>query len=128
MTSVMIVDDEEYLHDLYREILELKDHKVIATALNGEEAVMKYRELKDRPDLILMDHRMPVKDGLEALKDILAFDPEAQVVFLTADYSVGKQAILNGAADFISKPFQMSVLHEVVDKVAKGLKGGGKGA
>ena len=65
MLSIMIVDDEEMLHDLYGKLLELKGYQVVASAFNGVEAVNKFRDMEERPDLVLMDHRMPVKNGLE---------------------------------------------------------------
>ena len=118
MLSIMVVDDEEFLHELYGKLLELKGYRVVAFALNGEEAVSRFKELEDRPDLVLMDHRMPVKNGLEAMREILEIDGTAQVVFLTADSSVAEQAMEMGAADVILKPFRMDVLHKTVDDVA----------
>ncbi len=118
MLSIMIVDDEKFLHELYSRILGLKGYHVVASAHNGEEAVELYSGMAERPDLILMDHRMPVKNGLEAMREILAIDPDVQVVFLTADSSVGEEAIELGAADIILKPFRMDVLHKTVADVA----------
>ncbi len=118
MLSIMVVDDEEFLHELYIKLLDLKGYRVVASALNGEEAVSKFRGMDDRPDLVLMDHRMPVKNGLDAMREILEIDPDAQVVFLTADASVAEQAMELGAADIILKPFRMDLLHKTVDDIA----------
>jgi two-component system chemotaxis response regulator CheY len=117
MVSIMIVDDEEFLHELYRKLLQLKGYPVVTSAHNGKDAVNMYRDLEERPDLVLMDHRMPVKNGLDAMREILEIDPDAQVVFLTADASVAEQAIEAGAADVILKPFRMDVLHKTVEDV-----------
>ncbi len=122
MLSIMIVDDEEFLHELYGKILELKGYKVVASARNGDEAVEVYAGMSPRPDLVLMDHRMPIKNGLEAMRDILAIDPDALVVFLTADSSVGEEAMEAGATDILLKPFRMDVLHKTVEDVAHRLK------
>ena len=118
MLSIMIVDDEKFLHELYSRILGLKGYRVVASAHNGEEAVELYTGMAQRPDLILMDHRMPIKNGLDAMREILAIDPDAQVVFLTADSSVGEEAIELGAADIILKPFRMDVLHKTVEDIS----------
>lgn len=118
MLSIMIVDDEEMLHDLYGKLLELKGYQVVASAFNGVEAVNKFRDMEERPDLVLMDHRMPVKNGLEAMREILEIDLDAQVVFLTADAAVAEHAIAAGAADVLLKPFRMDVLHKTVADVA----------
>jgi len=119
MLSIMIVDDEEFLHELYGRILELKGYRVVASARNGEEAVEAFKDLSPKPDLVLMDHRMPIKNGLDAMREILAIDPDAQVVFLTADSSVGEEALKAGATDIILKPFRMDVLHKTVGDVAR---------
>jgi two-component system chemotaxis response regulator CheY len=118
MLSVMIVDDEEMLHELYGKLLELKGYRVVASAYNGEEAVEMYRHSEERPDLVLMDHRMPVKSGLDAMAEILEIDGTAQIVFLTADAMVAEQAIASGAADVLLKPFRLDVLHKTVADVA----------
>ncbi len=117
MPSIMIVDDEEVLHVLYGKLLEHKGHRVVASAYNGEEAVNVYKALDPRPDLVLMDHRMPVRNGLEALEDILTMDVNAKIVFLTADASVAEQALEMGASDVLLKPFRMDVLHRTVENV-----------
>ena len=122
MLSIMIVDDEEFLHELYGKILELKGYRVVASARNGEEAVEVFEGMSPRPDLVLMDHRMPTKNGLEAMREILVIDPDALVVFLTADSSVGEEALEAGATDIILKPFRMDVLHKTVEDVAQRLK------
>ncbi len=119
MLSIMIVDDEEMLHELYGKLLELKGSRVVASAFNGEEAVEMYRGMETRPDLVLMDHRMPVMSGIEAMREILEMDPDAQVVFLTADATVAEHAMAMGAADVLLKPFRMDVLHNAVEAVTE---------
>jgi len=123
MLGIMIVEDEEFLQELYREVLTLRGFEILATAANGEQAVSKFRDSSPRPQLVLMDHRMPGKNGIEAMREILAIDPGVQVVFLTADYSVAKQAMAEGAAGYISKPFQMEALLNAVDHVDARLQG-----
>lgn len=116
LLAVMVVDDEEMLHDLYSKLLHIKGHRVVATARNGEEAVEVYQGLDPRPDLVLMDHRMPVMSGLEAMSRILAIDGGARIVFLTADASVAEEALSLGAVDVLLKPFRMDVLHSTLDR------------
>ena len=117
MLSIMIVDDEEMLHDLYGRLLELKGYHVMASAYNGEEAVEMYRAMERRPDLVLMDHRMPVKNGLDAMRELVEMDDGAQVIFLTADAAVAESALAEGAADVLLKPFRMDVLHKTLEDV-----------
>ncbi len=117
MTTVMIVEDEEFLQDLYAEVLTRKGHEVVATALDGEAAVESYRRMPRKPGLVLMDHRMPVKDGMAAMREILSLDPSARILFLTADFSIAKAALLGGAMGYIAKPFGMDALIDAVDRV-----------
>ncbi len=123
MLSVMIVDDEEMLHQLYGKLLELRGYRVVASAFNGDEAVEAYASSEPRPDLVLMDHRMPIKSGLEAMRDILDMDGSARIIFLTADAAVAEEAMAAGATDVLLKPFRMDVLHRAVEDVAARLRG-----
>ena len=111
--DVLIVDDSDFMRDLLREILE-EDHDVVGEAENGVEAVELYQE--SRPDLVMMDITMPIRNGIEATDEITAGDPAAKVIMCT---SVGqeekmKSAIKAGASGYIKKPFQKpSVLDEI---------------
>jgi two-component system chemotaxis response regulator CheY len=80
--------------------------QVVAEACNGAEAVSLYQQY--RPDLVTMDLVMPVMGGLEALRQIRAVDPQAQVVVVTAlDQKQSlMDSIRDGAIDFIVKPFE----------------------
>ncbi len=117
MLGVMIVEDEVFLQELYTEVLVQHGERVLATAADGETAVRRFRGTDPRPDLVLMDQRMPGKDGLEAMRELLAIDPGVQVVFLTADNTVAKAAMEGGAAGYISKPFKMEAMLAAVDLV-----------
>ena len=103
--SILIADDAEFMRAILGEIIEDMEWTVAGEASDGKEAIAQYRKL--RPDLVLLDITMPNLDGTEALKAILAEDPQAQVVMITA---LGqKDQVLNaikaGARDFIIKPF-----------------------
>lgn len=88
-------------------------------AVNGIEAVNMYKD--NNPDLVFMDIVMPEKTGVEALKDILAYNKKAKVVMAS---SVGTQnhlkvAIETGAYDFLQKPIDFDNVTKIVTKVAK---------
>lgn len=119
MLSIMIVDDEEVLHVLYGKLLDHKGHTVVASAYNGDEAAGIYQGLEPSPDLVLMDHRMPIKNGLEAMEEILSIDSGARIVFLTADAGVAERAMELGAADVLLKPFRMDMLLRTVEDAAQ---------
>lgn len=103
--AVLIVDDAEFTRAMLREIVQELGWTVVAEAGDGPDAVALHARLN--PDLVLLDITMPTMDGNEALAAILARDPQAQVVMITA---LGQKeqvltAIKLGARDFIIKPF-----------------------
>ena len=96
--------------------MKLEGHEIVDKAFNGEEALEIYRNFQNTPDIILMDHRMPLKDGLEATKEILAINPHCKIVFVSADYSVRDRALEIGAIDFLEKPIDFATLNRIIEK------------
>lgn len=117
MARIFVVDDELYIQSLFSDILERAGHEVIDRAFNGEEAVLKYGMLSPPPDLTLMDHRMPMKNGMDAAREILQMDPAAAVLVISADHSVGEMAKGSGVAGFMEKPFDMVALLKTIDRI-----------
>ena len=118
-TRVVIVDGHTLFRRGVRNILELEnDIEVVGEAGNGQEAVQRYAEL--RPDVMTLDITMPEKDGISALKEIIASDPGAKVVMCSALGQESKvlESIKLGARDFVVKPFQPD---RVLDAVSKAL-------
>jgi len=118
MTSVLIVDDELFIVELYRDILQLRGYKVVGTAFDGEEALRKYGNILEKPDVIIMDHRMPIMNGVEATKKIMRMNPKQKVIFVSADVLVEKEARDAGAIEFLPKPFRMDDLIEKMQKIS----------
>ncbi len=115
--NILIVDDAAFMRMMIKDILSKNGYTVAGEAENGVKAIEKYNELK--PDLVLMDITMPDKDGIQALKDIKAADPNAKIIMCSA---MGQQAMViesiqSGAKDFIVKPFQADRVLEAVKKV-----------
>ncbi len=117
MARIFLVDDEIYIQTLYRDILERAGHEVVDTAYNGQEAVQRYELLRPKPDVVLMDHRMPIKNGMEATREILQLDPEATILFVSADQTVKDKVGGIGAAGFLAKPFDIVVLLETIERL-----------
>ncbi len=105
MKSVMIVDDSRTSRRVLKDIIEKAGYKIAGEAINGKEAVELYDRLM--PDIVTMDITMPELDGLEALKQIKKNHPEAVVVMVTAAGQKDKmmEAVKEGAAEFVAKPF-----------------------
>ncbi|WP_407371280.1 response regulator [Carnobacterium sp.] len=116
--NVMIVDDAAFMRMKLKDILEKNGYKVVAEAQNGVEAVEKYKA--EKPDLVTMDITMPEMDGVDALKEIKAFDPAARVVMCSAMGQQGMvmDAIRSGAVDFIVKPFDSDRVIKALDKAS----------
>lgn len=117
MATVLVVDDAAFMRMMLKDILTKGGYDVVGEAADGNEAVAKYNELK--PDLVTLDITMPNKDGLQALKEIRANDPNATCIMCSA---MGQQAMViesiqAGAKDFIVKPFQADRVLEAVKKV-----------
>jgi two-component system, chemotaxis family, chemotaxis protein CheY len=114
---VLIVDDAVVMRMMIKGILAKSGFDVVGEAQNGVEAVEKYVSL--RPDLVTMDVVMPEMDGIAAVKEILAHDPQARIVMCT---SMGQQALVveaiqAGAKSFITKPFQAPKIVDTLNKV-----------
>jgi len=119
IATVFLVDDEKFIVDLYRDILEANGHTVIGVASDGEEAVKKYKEMKEKPVIIIMDQRMPVKDGVSATQEILSMDPGAMIFFGSADLHIEKDALAAGARGFLLKPFRIEELLAAINEAEK---------
>jgi two-component system, chemotaxis family, chemotaxis protein CheY len=118
MARILVVDDAAFMRKMVTDALTEGGHEVIGEAGNGTEAVERYQTLK--PDLTTLDITMPEKDGLSALKDIMALDPSAKVIMCSALGQESKvlESIKLGAKDFVVKPFQAD---RVLDAVGKAL-------
>jgi two-component system chemotaxis response regulator CheY len=114
---VLIVDDALFMRTMLRNIFVESGFDVVGEAGNGVEAVEKYRQLA--PDLTTMDIVMPERNGIEALKQIVALDPRARVIMCSAlgQESLIIEALDAGARDFIVKPFKPAKVVEVAQKV-----------
>ncbi|MFW5986274.1 MAG: response regulator [Halanaerobiales bacterium] len=116
MASVLVVDDAAFMRLNLKNILQKGGLEVVGEAENGKEAVTKYKELE--PDIVTMDITMPDVDGIEAVKDIMNLDGEANIIMCSA---MGQQemvvkAIEAGAKDFIVKPFKDDRVMEAIGK------------
>ena len=115
--NILIVDDAAFMRMMIKDILTKNGYNVAGEAENGAKAMEKYNELK--PDLVLMDITMPEVDGIQALKNIKASDPNAKIIMCSAmgQQAMVIEAIQSGAKDFIVKPFQADRVLEAVNKV-----------
>ena len=104
-----MVDDEEFIRDLYKDVFESRGMTVSA-APSGEEALKILHTVKNMPDVIIMDHRMPGKDGIQTTQEIVKLDPSIPIIFSSADVTVRDRALEAGAVSFWAKPFPVGML------------------
>lgn len=79
--------------------------QVLGIASNGDEAIKMFDSFQEKPDIIILDYRMPVKNGIDALKAILEIDRSTKIVFASADRTIKETVYLQGAIGFLDKPF-----------------------
>lgn len=104
--KILIVDDAAFMRMTLRDILTKESYDVVGEAESGEEAVGKSKQLK--PDLVTMDIVMTGDGGIKAVKEIIADNPKAKILMVSA---MGQQALIidaiqAGAKGFIIKPFK----------------------
>jgi two-component system chemotaxis response regulator CheY len=115
--SVLVVDDTAFMRMTIKNILEKNNFEVVAEGEDGFQAIELYK--KHKPTLVTMDITMPNMDGITAIKEIMAYDRNANIIVVSA---MGQKALvieaLNaGAKDFVVKPFQPDRIAEALVKV-----------
>ena len=89
--NVFIVEDEPSLQKLYKMVLDDPKYKIVGVAKNGVEAIEKFRSYSLKPDIILMDHRMPLKNGIDAAREIMQINSKSKIIFISADETVKEE-------------------------------------
>lgn len=114
--KIIIADDSAFMRSIIKNILIQNGINEITEAVDGQDAVNKYGEIK--PDIVFMDIMMPNKNGLEALKEIKGANPNANIIMCTSvgQENVVQEAVEGGATDFVTKPFKPEDIKEVLSK------------
>lgn len=124
MYKLLIVDDEAIEREAIRLFIQQAELKFsrICEAGNGIEAVETAREIL--PEIVIMDVRMPGKDGLSAAREIRQFNPACKIIFLTAfsEFDYAQQAVKLKAEDFLIKPAYSEHLIAALQKVIEELE------
>nr|BBH94430.1 DNA-binding response regulator [Thermogemmatispora argillosa] len=123
---LLLCEDQTLMRQGLRTILDLEPGmEVVGEAANGEEAVSRYRELRQAglgPDIVLMDIQMPRMSGVEATAAIMSAYPDAKIIMLTTfdydDYVF--EAIKAGAAGYVLKDLPAEELAATIRRVAQG--------
>jgi DNA-binding NarL/FixJ family response regulator len=121
MIQLLLVDDQRLMRDGLRILLELEsDFEVVGEAENGAQALESYHQLS--PDVILMDIRMPVMNGVEATRRLQEIDPNSKVIILTTfdDNEYVFEGLRAGALGYLLKDVSGDELADAIRKVAAG--------
>lgn len=122
LIKLLLVDDQELFLESLRTVIErsTEDLEVTGVARNGAEAVAAARELE--PDLVVMDVRMPVMDGVEATRAIMEERPDARIMMLTTfgDDEYVKEALERGSVGYVLKDIPPSEIIAAIRAVAGG--------
>ena len=114
---ILVCDDEEGIRESFKLILE--DQYTLKFATNGIEALEVLKTVT--PDLMLLDIKMPKQHGMEILKEVKKLKPSLPVIIVTGYQSVemAQEALKNGAADYIPKPFESKEILKVVESTLR---------
>lgn len=117
MAKILIVDDSSIMRRNLSTILTEAGHTIAGEAANGESAYKEYERLQ--PDLVTMDITMPILDGIGAVKKILKYYPNANIIMISAldQKQMVLAAVQNGAKHYIIKPFSAEKVAAVVNEV-----------
>lgn len=115
--TVLVCDDAIFMRTMISDILAQAGYEIVGEAETGVQAIERYKQLK--PDLVTMDIVMPDLGGIEAVREIVKFDPAARILMCSAmgQQALVVEAIQAGARDFVVKPFQPSRVLEAVQRV-----------
>jgi DNA-binding NtrC family response regulator len=113
--TILVADDDADIRDILSETLNSLGSRVI-TAANGQQCLDKVD--KEAPELVLLDIEMPVKNGLEVLKELRKRGRDTTAIMITAYGTIERavQAMKEGAFDFVTKPFDLDHIAMVVEK------------
>ncbi len=102
---------------MYKILLEIEGFTVLGWANNGDEALKMLNSEEINPDVILMDHRMPVRNGFDTALNLLKNNKNLKIIFISADNSIKDKALKLGALHFIEKPFHNQDLIKIINNI-----------
>jgi two-component system chemotaxis response regulator CheY len=115
--KALVVDDAYFMRTLIKNALKKEGYHVVGEAKNGMEGIKLFMELK--PDFVTMDINMPDISGIEAIRQILAIDPNARIIAITGNDKddIRDEAMKAGATEYLKKPFQPAFLMTKIENL-----------
>ena len=117
--TLLVVDDALIIREIIKDTAIAAGWEIVGEAGNGQDAIDQYLKLK--PSAVTLDLVMPEYDGIHALQGIMAADPEAKVLVVSAldQKAVLQKAFKLGATDFVVKPFKEQQLVESLEHLVE---------
>ena len=115
--KILIADDTNFMRQMLKSALDPEKYQIVGEALTGVDAVEQYKEKK--PDLLILDINMPKMNGIDALTEVMEYDPKANVI-MCSDQKYENMIMLalkKGAKDFVVKPFTSADVIKAVKKI-----------
>jgi len=114
--TLLLIDDEEEIRMIGKEILEAEGFKVFVAG-DGIEGINIYKEHKDEIDFVILDLNMPKMSGKETLAELLLINPEVKVIIATGYITEQEREEIQGVAGFIEKPFDITKLIQLISSL-----------
>jgi CheY-like chemotaxis protein len=119
MARILIIDDENQIRIMLREVLEKMGHSVVEAA-NGNQGLESYR--KEPADLVITDIVMPEKSGIGGILALKRENPNVKIIAISGHSQVGDKNLLDlakelGAESAMTKPFKINVFMDLVNKI-----------
>jgi two-component system, chemotaxis family, chemotaxis protein CheY len=112
--SVAIVDDEAGVVRTYELLFKRRNIPLSFTALDGPDAIEKFKNANPRPGVLIIDYRLPSMSGLDLMKELLTIEPGTKVIFVSGDDNIQKESLDAGAAVFLKKPANIKSITDTV--------------
>jgi len=117
--KVLFADDSAVMRKIIRRLLEEVEVSSITEAANGEEALKAFAA--DQFDLLLLDWNMPIKSGLDVVREVRSSGSTVPIIMITTESEKDRiaEAIFAGASDYLVKPFDQAKLRAILDNHVK---------
>lgn len=112
--KAIVIDDDADVREIFIELLQMNDIKVVANGINGKEAVELYK--LHHPDFVFLDYLMPEYDGLYAIEKIKEFDPSGKIILVSGSH-FERNELGDTVKAIIKKPIEMGEIFKAINEI-----------